>query len=146
MIDPAEIAINAAEERDPGNPWVAKMREFYNNNDYLSAKQIASLEKVMPSYIKVEIINQDNFHQHFPHMETSLEPLSDSIMNRFHSKDRFKMIRDIQNGIIQPSLTDICDFEIREEEMHEEERERIELDTGIDIGAYEGSLDESDFF
>lgn len=52
MIDPvnkAELALAAAEQRDPNNSWVATLKEYYRENGWLSDKQIASLDRVMPT-------------------------------------------------------------------------------------------------
>lgn len=44
--DPAIDAIKCAEARDPGNPFVASCRRFYEANGYMSAKQFAALDRV----------------------------------------------------------------------------------------------------
>ena len=45
----AEIAIARANNRDPGNRFVASCRRFWQERGYLSAKQIEALDRVTPT-------------------------------------------------------------------------------------------------
>lgn len=189
-----EKALADAEQRDPGNPFVKRLREWYKDKGWLSEKQIAALAKIEPKleflkkkatglfekgkvnqsqldrllktkslsefvsiwaqveleiYIPYGQITPDNIEQHFPHMHSSLEPLSEyNPLNRNTSgaKRKFNLLSDIANGMINPSLEDLCGFEEEEERRHQGHRDWIESLHGEDIGDYDNGLDHSDFF
>ena len=200
MIDPvnkAQLAIAAAEERDPGNAWVAKMKDYYHQNGYLSDKQIASLDRVMPSLeflklkakiafekgnitrqeygllltaenievfgrffseiekriadsvpqISYSVITEDNIDQFFPQSSYVVELLEQTspydITSRRNPKKTLGVNLDIARGLIRPTMLDLCDLEMWEEQEHEAQEDWNETNIpGYEREPYESFLDQ----
>jgi hypothetical protein len=49
VADPVALALANAERADPGNPFVASCRCFYEARGYLSDKQLSSIKRVTPT-------------------------------------------------------------------------------------------------
>lgn len=179
----AKLALDAAWQRDPGNEWVERMREFYNKYGRLSEKQIETLERVQPSMswlhggakkafkkgkltreeyglllttesvqeydeiyeqiltkrkanqvIPYLFVNKDNIHQHFPQSSYMGELLKKTspyggLDNRRNPERTIGILKDIANGLIRPTMLDLCEFEEWESREHEQEQDWLEVNS-----------------